>query len=71
MTDKTIESFAKLAGDLTTAAMSGQGAGLSLLQAEMQALSLLMPGATLPARSDAERLAAEAAIEADFDNMPV
>lgn len=71
MTDKTIESFAKLAGDLTAAAMSGQGAGLSLLQAELQALSLLMPGATLPERSEAERLAAEAQTEADFDNMPV
>ena len=71
MTDKTIEGFAKLAGDLTDAAMTGQGAGLNLLQAEMQALSRLMPGAAQPPRSDAERLAAEAAIEADFDNMPV
>ncbi|MBP6737411.1 MAG: hypothetical protein KA139_08235 [Rhodobacteraceae bacterium] len=71
MTDKTIETFAKLAGDLTTAAMTGQGAGLSLLQAEMQALSLLMPGAALAARSEAEQQADEAATEADFDNMPV
>lgn len=71
MTDKTIESFARLAGDMTAAAMSGQGAGLSLLQAEMRALSLLMPGAALPPRSDAERLAAETAAEAEFDNMPV
>lgn len=71
MSDKTIESFAKLAGDMTAAAMSGQGAGLSLLRAELQALSLLIPGAELPARSEAQRLAAEAETEADFDNMPV
>ena len=47
-----------------------QTAGLRMLQAEMEALTHVMPGVGHPA-TDAERTAADLKIEADFDNMPV
>lgn len=74
MTDKRIETLAEVAGQMTQAAMAGQGVGLNLLLAEMQALAVMMPGAGLvpqPPRSPEQILADEAATEADFDNMPV
>jgi hypothetical protein len=67
MTDKT--SIADLANEMVEAAVSGQTAGLRVLLAEMQALTQVMPGAGH--ETAAERLAHEAEVEADFDNMPV
>ena len=46
------------------AAQGPQSAALSLLLAEMQALSALMPGAS-------DTPATEDEVEASFDNMPV
>lgn len=43
---------------------------LDQLLAEMQALSLILPGSA-PLRTDADRAADEAQIEAQFDDMPV
>ena len=45
-------------------AAAGQAQALSLLLAEMQALSALLPGVVDPAQDDEE-------VEACFDNMPV
>lgn len=65
-TNSEIEAMAKVAGEVTAAAIAGQAAGLGLLLAEMQALAQMLPGGTapLPERDQAE-------VEADFDNMPV
>lgn len=47
-------------------------AGLSLLLAEMQALSQIMPHNAQPQDvTDAARAKYDAACEAEFDNMPV
>ena len=59
-----------LVEELVEVAAASQAAGLHLLQAEMQALSQVLPGAAAP-QSDAERAAADLAVEAEFDNMPV
>lgn len=61
-----LEEMAKVAGEVTAAAIAGQAAGLGLLFAEMQALAQMMPGnsAQMPERDQAE-------VEADFDNMPI
>jgi hypothetical protein len=45
-----------------------QAQALTLLLAEMRALSVVLPGATHPAVA---RIETDAEIEADFDNMPV
>jgi hypothetical protein len=63
-----LDAVAHLAGEMTDAAMVGQAIGLRLLFAEMQALTQVMPGR---APLDAGHMAADAEIEADFDNMPV
>lgn len=47
-----------------------QAAGLQMLQAEMEALTHVLPGVGHE-MTDAERAAADLKIEADFDNMPV
>lgn len=78
MTDKTaIEAMARMAGEVTAAAMAGQAAGLHVLLAEMQALAGVMPGMMgLPepapgAQDEAELRRQQAETEANFDNMPV
>lgn len=74
MADTNLDTLAQVAGQITSATMAGQEAGLHMLLAEMQALSVMLPGAALlpqPPKTDAERAAEEAATEADFDNMPV
>jgi hypothetical protein len=58
-----------LVQDMTAATVFGQSAGLTMLLAEMQALSRLMPGA-VPHDAQAE-LRHDAEVEAEFDNMPV
>lgn len=63
-----IDTMAHLAGEISEAVMMGQASGLRLLLAEMQALTQVMPGRAL---TEAERLATDAEVEADFDNMPV
>ena len=75
-TDRSaMQDIARVAGEMTAAAMAGQAAGLNLLFSEMQALMQMMPGATAqvapPAGDEAGRRATEAEIEAGFDNMPV
>ena len=65
-TNSEIEAMARVAGEVTAAAIAGQAAGLGLLLAEMQALARMMPGSPAPVH---ERDQAE--VEADFDNMPV
>lgn len=70
-----LQDIARVAGEMTAAAMAGQVAGLNLLFTEMQALMQMMPGApaqmTPPAGDEAGRRTAEAEVEAGFDNMPV
>jgi hypothetical protein len=70
-----LDEIARVAGEMTAAAVAGQAAGLNLLFSEMQALMGLMPGAATevppPAADEAARRAAEAEVEAGFDNMPV
>jgi methionine synthase II (cobalamin-independent) len=64
-----------LATSLAEATATAQKAGLELLQAELHALTTLMPGLAPSeedeARQEAERRAVEAAVEEGFDNMPV
>lgn len=57
-------------GGLTGAVLAAEVAALAVLKAEMEGLSILFGGDAGP-RSDAERLAEDAAEEASFDNMPV
>lgn len=64
-------ALAHLAGEFVEAAVAAQNIGLALLQAEMQALTQVLPGTAAPAHSEAELARAEAQVEADFDNMPV
>ena len=59
----------ELSQEMLAAALSGQAMGLSLLLAEMRALSEVMPGAL--AQMPALTAHVDAAEEADFDNMPV
>lgn len=63
MTDTT-EDLTKIATDL---AVATQTATLRLLEAEMQALAHLMPGA-IPAQ---QPLPTEEEVEQGFENMPV
>lgn len=61
-----LDQMAKVAGEVTAAAIAGQAAGLGLLLAELQALAQMMPGSPAPiAGRD------QATVEAGFDNMPV
>ncbi|QLQ18747.1 MAG: hypothetical protein HZT43_08845 [Exiguobacterium profundum] len=64
-----------MATGFAEATAAAQKAGLELLQAEMQAMTALMPGLAHPHKDEAEveadRRAAEAAVEDGFDNMPV
>lgn len=62
--------LAHLVDDMVGMVAAGQALGLKVLQAEMEALSQVLPGAT-HAQSEAERVATEAKIEADLDNMPI
>jgi hypothetical protein len=64
-----INPMAHLAQDMASAAVLGQTAGLTLLLAEMQALSRLLPVAG-PLDPGALRQH-DAEVEAEFDNMPV
>ena len=69
MTQSTkLDTMAHLASEMTEAVMAGQATGLRLLFAEMEALTQVLPGHPL---TEAERAAAEAETEAEFDNMPV
>lgn len=72
--------MAHLANEAADMALTGQRMALSVLLAEMRALSAMMPGqapaaqATGPdaaARTEARHRAEEAEVEAGFDNMPV
>jgi hypothetical protein len=56
--------------EMVEAVAASQTVGLRILQAEMEALTHVMPGVGHPV-TDAERAAADQKIEADFDNMPV
>lgn len=64
-----------MATGFAEATAAAQKAGLEMLQAELQAMTALMPGLAHPhkdeATEEAERRAAEAAVEDGFDNMPV
>lgn len=58
-----------VSSEVLTATLSAQSAALSLLLAEMRALSAVMPGVVAPiALPTAQTLTAD---EAQFDNMPV
>ena len=50
---------------------ASQAFGLALLRAEMAALAQVMPGQPGHVPSEAQRAAADAEVEAAFDNMPV
>ncbi|MBD1202529.1 MAG: hypothetical protein O9292_06830 [Rhodobacteraceae bacterium] len=69
--------IAGLMGEAVEAAAAGQALTLALLQAEMEAITQLMPGlapaqpAETEAEAEARQRAEEARIETDFDNMPV
>lgn len=61
-----VDQMARMMGVMTETAVAGQSAGLQALAAEMQALTLIMPGLGAGAShpTDAE-------VEASFDNLPV
>ncbi len=64
-----------MASGLAEATAAAQKAGLEVLQAELQAMTTLIPGLA-PSQKDeatleAERRARDAAVEEGFDNMPV
>lgn len=73
MADRDMAGMAALMGEVVEAMAGAQALGLSLLKAEMEALSQVMPGhPTAHGAEDEARLAAEdAAVEAGFDNLPV
>lgn len=66
MTDKS--NVTQLAAEMVEAAVTAPTIGLKVLLAEMQALSHVIPGGQETPEQRAEH---EAAVEADFDNMPV
>lgn len=69
-----LTDMAALMGEAVEAMAAGQAMGLAVLKAEMEALTQVLPGAVPDedaAAADQRRLAEEAALEADFDNMPV
>lgn len=73
--DPAIERMAGWMGGAMEAAAAGQALTLALLQAEMEAIAQLLPGAAVDTVSDAEeeaaRRAEEERIEEDHDNLPV
>ncbi|MEF3046573.1 hypothetical protein [Pseudotabrizicola sp. L79] len=76
--DEDMKRMSDLAGQMAQAAAKGSTAGLSLLLAEMNALSAMMPGVfgmpqpALSAKEQEERRRQqEAEVEDSFDNMPV
>jgi hypothetical protein len=66
MTDKS--NMNQLVTEVVEAAVTAPTIGLKVLLAEMQALSHVIPGGQETPEQRAEH---EAAVEADFDNMPV
>lgn len=66
MTDKS--NVNQLVAEVVEAAVTAPTIGLKVLLAEMQALSHVIPGGQETPEQRAEH---EAAVEADFDNMPV
>lgn len=66
MTDKS--NVNQLVTEVVEAAVTAPTIGLKVLLAEMQALSHVIPGGQETPEQRAEH---EAAVEADFDNMPV
>jgi len=66
MTEKT--NLEQLTSEMVEAAVTAPAVGLKVLLAEMQALSHVIPAGQ---ETPEQRAAHEAAVEADFDNMPV
>ncbi|KAF0170232.1 MAG: Uncharacterized protein FD162_3609 [Rhodobacteraceae bacterium] len=66
MTDKP--NVNQLVTEVVEAAVTAPTIGLKVLLAEMQALSHVIPGGQ---ETPEQRAQHEAAVEADFDNMPV
>ncbi|EKD60689.1 MAG: hypothetical protein ACD_54C00612G0002 [uncultured bacterium] len=66
MTDKS--NVNQLVTEVVEAAVTAPTIGLKVLLAEMQALSHVIPGGQ---ETPEQRAQHEAAVEADFDNMPV
>lgn len=76
--ESDLQKISSLATQVAQAAALGSTAGLNLLLAEMNALSAMMPGMTAARPSgcsceeqEARARAADAEVEASFDNMPV
>jgi hypothetical protein len=71
MTKRSEENpLSHLVEEMVEVAAAGQAAGLRMLQAEMEALTHVLPGVG-HVMTDAERAAEDLKIEAEFDNMPV
>ncbi|MFN3844672.1 MAG: hypothetical protein ACK4RZ_02480 [Paracoccaceae bacterium] len=68
-TEEDLRRIAALAQTAADQAARGANVGLSVLLAEMQALSAVLPGVVHPHPKEAATLDAE--VEAGFDNMPV
>ena len=66
MTDKS--DVSQMVAEVVEAAATAPTIGLKVLLAEMQALSHVIPGGQ---ETPEQRAQHEAAVEADFDNMPV
>lgn len=74
--EEDLRKMAQLANQAAEAAARGSAACLSLLLAEMNALSQMMPGLGRPApapaaESEEQARRVDAEVEAGFDNMPV
>lgn len=63
---KSDQHDSDLVQQVTDAVMTAQAAGVQVLEAEMKALAMMMPGA-----APAGDLPSDAEVEAGFDNMPV
>lgn len=63
-------AVAHLVEEIAELAAASQDAALKLLQAEMEALSAVLPGAPHKL-TEVERARGESETEAGFDNMPV
>jgi hypothetical protein len=68
MTARNVTDLLQAEAELVSSGLDLQAQALTLLLAEMRALSEALPGAAHAAPSRAET---DAEIEADFDNMPV
>lgn len=73
MSNKTeIDKLAEMTGAMTELAFAEQVIGLKLLLAEMQALTTLLPGATVAGSGETPDSARDdEQIESNFDNMPI